>query len=533
MGFIDEAIQYGYKAEQILNMIGTHNPKFKEKINEAVKYGYTPASILRDIAGIFKSDRGKKAAKVLGVNPKFARNLAFSKDLDPAYVIPEQMQPEPGDHGTQDTIGNIAGAGIGAAAGFAAGGPVGAVSGAIGGSEAYQQLVDRYREKNKQGKHLSFPDFVKSLAIAASKGTATGFSTKFLMDILNKMGGSEQEKEGANIQTVPTEEVDQTEEILQDQGNEEEIKKSYEVINNSPMGSLLSKIPEELTPIETMKLGRKMFGTQFIKDIERERKKPFEDVYEEFKQYKQEEPQEEVQESQVEEIEEDPDKDLVERKITKGESEPFEPSQSSVLNGIFKSPKQDAKSLKGKAKPIPGANKSSNVIGTFYNPDTKEMRAVFGSGGVYTYPNVELEDFQNVVGGKAKPITEGENTLGFWYRKKDKSSGAAFDKYIKKQKEKYPHTKLEPSQYTLPEKQILTAKRTFLASDFFEPFKKQRKRGRHVEKGKALKDMESSLKEMDDDFVGDIVEYIEEQLKGVLKNPPTVSRLQKEYKKRF
>jgi len=580
MGFIDEAISYGYQAKDILDMLGQTSPEFKGKIQEALKYGYTPAVILRDIATMFQNPKGEKTAKALGINPKYTRNLAFSEDLDPAYTIQEQMKGDAGT-GFQDTIGQMAGAGIGAGIGLAMGGPAGAIGGAAAGSDMYQQLVDRYRKSKEEGKALSFADFVKSLAIASSKGTAVGFSTKFLMDVLNKLSKGESPEE----QGAPQEGQGKPSDVKEGFGvptpEDEKPFSAYDYFKGKGVDNIISQFAGKMSPQEGRKAFRKLFGNTYVKDVERELKMPFEKAigmaFDEVSGSMQKpEPHgifakyqglTEPQMNRIRTIEKQIDtlrqkgvkedsqriRKLKERRdqIAQGKGMsmldeermrfekgygPMETTKASKMKEIFQGniPKgEEIGEIQKSIKPLENSLKSSNVLGAFFNKDTGKLRTVFGNGEIYEYDNISFDELNKVTGGNVRPVTEGENEFGIWFQDKKKSVGAAFNQYIKKKAEEFPYRKLEKSEYRPKEEQLRTANRTFLASGIFEPFKTQRKKGRQMEKGKILRDIEPSLKNMDDEFLQDVVAYLEDKLSTKLKHPPKVSRLQKEFRKEF
>ena len=213
---------------------------------------------------------------------------------------------------------------------------------------------------------------------------------------------------------------------------------------------------------------------------------------------------------------------------------------ADIYNNIFAEeeyPKAKGKQKERSIKPMEIAQKSSSVRGAQYDEKTNKLRIVFGSekgrkgGGVYEYDNVEKETFEKITGGKAKPITEGSNRYGIWFTGKDKSIGAALHKTVKSDKEKYPYTPIAVGDRAPTEKQILESDRSFIASEIFAPFGRQRERGRSLVEAKSLKEMMPLVKDMDDDYVADMLDFIKGELKRVLKNPPTISRLKKELEK--
>jgi len=73
---------------------------------------------------------------------------------------------------------------------------------------------------------------------------------------------------------------------------------------------------------------------------------------------------------------------------------------------------------------------SSNVNKIMYNDETKDLVIKFNSGDIYTYSNIEFEDFRDVLEGNAVCVTSGENRFGSWDVGKTPSVGAAVYKYL-------------------------------------------------------------------------------------------------------
>jgi hypothetical protein len=69
--------------------------------------------------------------------------------------------------------------------------------------------------------------------------------------------------------------------------------------------------------------------------------------------------------------------------------------------------------------------RSSNVEVVSYNDELKEMVIRFNNGETYTYYNVDMSLFDDIVDGKGKAITEGQNKYGRWNIGKSPSVGAA------------------------------------------------------------------------------------------------------------
>ena len=73
---------------------------------------------------------------------------------------------------------------------------------------------------------------------------------------------------------------------------------------------------------------------------------------------------------------------------------------------------------------------SSNVNSVVYQDETKELVIKFRDGGIYTYFDVDINEFMSVVQGLAECKTEGSNKWGEWYVGKTPSVGAAVWEYL-------------------------------------------------------------------------------------------------------
>jgi len=84
-----------------------------------------------------------------------------------------------------------------------------------------------------------------------------------------------------------------------------------------------------------------------------------------------------------------------------------------------------------KQSKIKGAVKSSNLWKLGYDASKEIMIAEFNTGTRYRYFDVPFSAFDQVVKGRAHPLTTGSNKWGSWDPQKYPSIGAAFHKYIK------------------------------------------------------------------------------------------------------
>lgn len=537
------AKMFGYTSDQIIKFLMKQVPGLDKKIEQALAAGYTTDQVIN----FLKNQGGESPKARKRIEEEYSRPFT-----DEQGRLTETQRQEKGskrakkqDFLTQTldpkrTLSTVAGAGIG----YATGGPVGAVTGAMGGSEAYDDLIRRYEQHKAEGGTLGLKDFIASIAKGGAKAAGATALVNTAKDFLSTLGEAPQDEEQAQAPTPPVEgseqeapaEVEQIEEVTEKVISPEEAKKSYEVLARSGIGGLLERIEQDLSPIDAMKLTRKMYGDQSIKDIERERKKPFEEVFEEWRDYLRQGQKAEVQEQPEEEVAEP----LEAQDTTQVQWSQVEEPRAFSFNELFKGGEERGETqLKGRAQPFESAMKSSNLSAATFDPDSSKMRILFrakegGKGGtVYEYENMDEETFNQMTGGEAKPVTEGSNKFGVWFNTKNPSIGATFSKFIKKNPEKFPYKKVEPDSYSLEEKQIVNADRAHLASELFEPFAQKRKEGRQKARAQGLKDIVPALKAMDDQFLFDVVEYLEEKLQGKLKNEPTVKRLGKEFEKEF
>lgn len=69
---------------------------------------------------------------------------------------------------------------------------------------------------------------------------------------------------------------------------------------------------------------------------------------------------------------------------------------------------------------------SSNVDKMMYSDETNELVVKFNDGSIYTYFNIDFNDFMNVMNGNAECRTDGPT----WEIGKTPSVGAAVWKYL-------------------------------------------------------------------------------------------------------
>lgn len=547
------AKQFGYGADELLNFAAKAIPGFEDKIKYALAAGYSADELLKFLQNAFADGKSLKnyaqKSDATSLTEQISRRGTDTEKQLQASIKNKRL----GSILNPDKLLSAAG---GAAIGGLAGGPMGAIGGAVGGLETYDDLLRKYEQHIAGGGQQGLQDFLQSVVKGGAKGVGVagmGEAAQRLFQALQKQGTPEGEEElqaeesgQAPPESPPEGEVVQeqtVEEVVPEQEAIDKGQESYEVLKSLGAGNLVDRLSGSVNPDEGFRAMRNLFGNQWLKDIKKKTGRDPEAVIKEAFEFAKsgksaETSPETIEKSVTEEAEATPEsvEAETEQKITVGE-DPKADMMRSIFEGASAQPQAQGKSQR-KPKPIANALKSSNVRGAFYDADKKKMRVVFGAkpgskepAAVYSYDNVDQKAFNDMVGGKAKPLTEGENKFGLWFNEKNPSVGAAFSKFIKKNADKYPYEKVGKEDYTLEEKQISEADRTFLASDLFEPFKKVREQGRRIKKASELQGILPALKQVDEEFLSEIIEYVEDKIG--LKNPPTVKRLKKEIEKEF
>lgn len=263
---IEKALAAGYTTEQVFEFLrkqGIDNPKSRKKLEEQYSRPFTD-----EPGRLTETQRQQKALK------RSRKQDFLTQTLDPKR------------------IGSTA---IGAGAGFAAGGPVGAIGGAMAGFETYDDLIRKYEEHKASGGTLSLLDFLKSIAVGGAKGAGSVALINTAKDMLNTIQNSgEQEPElpsqgaqGAQESPDTISDTDELDTSFQEHTeiSEDNLKNSHDIFINSRVGDFLKRVSQDLNGLEARNLAKKMFGSAAVQEIERLAKKPFEEVYEEFKQY--------------------------------------------------------------------------------------------------------------------------------------------------------------------------------------------------------------------------------------------------------
>jgi len=450
---------------------------------------------------------------------------------DPRSLRERQLGAEEERARAARTPAALAGGALGGAAGFALGGPAGAATGAAAGFTGMDSLLNSYAKRVSEGSSMGLGDFVKAAVKGAGSGALANQLLAFGQALSEPSEEIRQEPDKAPVES--DEVVSESDEIREMSPDEAvnilkqagQLDRATIIAQNNP-DDVVAKALEATVNRNVNRELHKQFGKSLgeitltamprIREVETK-------VPEEETKIPEEEtkvPDEEVR----------PLRDV--KRVDMGRDLLGETYQSLIT------PAKATKPL-GRVAPFASALKSSNVRGATYDADAQKMRVVFApkkgrkGGTVYEYDNIDMETFEKMTGGQSRPITEGESEFGIWFNEKDPSVGAAFHKFIKTNADKFPYQKQEPSGFRIDEKQLIEADRTFLGSSLFEPFRQARDRGKQLVKGQALRQLEPALKSMDDEFVADVVAFLEDKLKSKLKTPPKVKRLQKEFQKEF
>ena len=535
MGYIDQAVKYGYQAKEILDRLLRDNPEFASRAGQAIAAGYTAEQILQSVARNFQGKSGRRSAKALGIRPQYARNLAFSEDLDPATVIPEAQRGDAS--GLQRGIGTAVGTGLGAAAGAIAGGPMGALRGAAAGGTAGADLLSSYERHRQEGGQLSFADFAK----AAAKGSGASYAVG---TIANQFTGSNQAKDSPGLQEEPAQPSPQESEPAQPESVESAATAQPTITPEQAVEILRANNVLDRATVtaqnNTDDVVAKVIKATTNRAVDREIQKKHGVGIEEVTLAALPMLRGEQSGSQTPDLGSQTQESAVQAEQASG-VKPLDTEtnlRTVAFENIFTPPLGDGADL-GRVQPIADSLKSSNVLGAKYFPDTQKMRVVFQTregrkgGTVYEYDNVDEATFNKFTQGKATPVTEGENVRGIWFRGKNKSIGAAFHEHIRKNADKFPPKKQNASAHSVSENQIIEADRALLATELFEPIKEIREQGRAIVSGAALKDKIGPVEGMDDEFFEYAAYLLRDELKKVLKNPPKIERLEKEFRKAF
>lgn len=80
---------------------------------------------------------------------------------------------------------------------------------------------------------------------------------------------------------------------------------------------------------------------------------------------------------------------------------------------------------------------SSNVDRISYEDETKELVVQFNDGDIYTYYDIDFQEFLDVMNGQGICRTTGSNQYGSWFLGKYPSVGAAVYRILVKRGKSY------------------------------------------------------------------------------------------------
>ena len=545
MNAFELAQSVGFDENSILKFLAKANPQISDALSKAIKLGYSTEDVFNYLS---KAMNGAK------VNPKFQKRV-FSQANEANIHRRAQNVPVDAGKATQlPIIGGLVGAGVG----FATGGPIGALAGGISGYGQLDKLSKAYEEHTRSGGEIPFTDFISNLAIGSTIAGLGGSQVKPLRELaknyIASLGSEAPQTPGAignqTSQAFGGQGIQgQPQEASQESGAPQAAPTRQEgqsylgrALEGKDFSSLDPKVKNRVVtlgrkleefqnkglPYDDPKVQRvvervnQILGNAKTGTVARETER--------FNKEYQDTETESIEETEEIAPEQKLNRDIKENTLKGRAKISADPNQFENVFKIDIPKENEIKSIDKPTKSLQNSLKSSNVSGVFYDDKTNKMRIIFKSGSPYEYENATIKELEQVIGGKAKPITEGANQYGFWFPEKNKSVGAAFNKFIKKKEEEFPFRPLEKKELKPEELQAQESQRTFNVTNFFEPFKKLRKKGQQHLKGQVLKELVPAMKNMDDEEAQAIVAEIEEKLG--LKNPATIKRLLKEIEKR-
>lgn len=80
---------------------------------------------------------------------------------------------------------------------------------------------------------------------------------------------------------------------------------------------------------------------------------------------------------------------------------------------------------------------SSNIDRLLYNDETRELIVKFNGGTIYTYYDIDFDEFLGVMNGAGICKTSGQNKYGSWFIGKTPSVGAACFRILIRSGKKY------------------------------------------------------------------------------------------------
>jgi len=447
VSFIEDAIRYGYKAEEILQTMMSANPEFANKIGDAFAFGYSANEILQSLASNFQGKQGKKAAKRFGFRPDEAQNLVFSSRADPSTIIRESIMPEDQGSGLRTGLGTTASTAAGGLIGAAIGGPAGALRGAAAGYGAGGDLVKSYEKHRAEGGSMKFNDFVR----AAMKGGASALAAGQAYDFFNKpptqaTGEPAGLLGGGEVIDISTGEQSSSEPIItpppEPAAPVMERDTARSILNAAGVLGALEGAAK-INPIEKVSgMARHFLGASKVEKLEKKTGLAIDDIIAAaFPQEEQagtpiapEQPQDPLAEADKLPPEigaSTPIAPQPETPVAPETPQVDERTQSAIMSAFDKAPVKASKGKQRAFDPVT-AVPSSNIRSIHYNPKEKYLQTLFGSGQAYEYFDVPANEVEKLRAGSVAAKTEGENAFRLYYTGKDPSVGATFNEIIKK-----------------------------------------------------------------------------------------------------
>lgn len=407
------SIMMGYKPEQILNFLGSSDPKMAKKIAQATGLGYTVPQILNFLGlnGTNKkqSDSKRYAEEWFSANDMMSR--AFGGGVDSIRQLQEQATQSDGPQRKQarETLGKIGKGALGALA-LASG------AGLLGGSAAAAGV---------------------GAAGAAEGAAAAGAARGGLGAIGSALGGSRASGIAQGLASA-----------LGATGNEDGVTRDqvFATINDYGIGDLFTERGVKAkSPQSLLKSLNKTLGTDWLTAISKKLGIGPNEVISKGYAYLQEGPEEQLPQGTAQEPEVMQQPEMAQQPQAQAAA-PEELFEGEVIE-------QPPQPLTGRdLKPVERM-RSSNLSQVAYDPEAKRLQVAFrpsgqAKGALYEYEGVDPNDITAFMQGQGAAKTTGANAFGSWFSTKDPSIGAAFNNFIKRKndegQEVYDYRQIDP-----------------------------------------------------------------------------------------
>ena len=454
MTLIQQALAVGWSAQQILNYISRKVKGIYGGIQNSRKSGYTDEDILKFLQGKIKS-------------PKVSEpETAYGKYLKQSGLLTKDERDQRRAKGIKSAL-QAGGTALSAYAAYQAGNQFAPqLQQILGIGQGGVQPTAGTQPGPVQ------PPVAGTQPIAASKPIPQQPS----------------ETEPPSLSVAEQQPLEQEQTIPEDN-----LQKSYEIIVNSPVGSIFENTRQELDPQTARKLVQQYYGSSQVKTLESQSGKPFEQLFDEYKQYKASQSQDQgpiesqVQEplNQAEPTQSEPEKEVTEQVEVEEEVEKPIERGSTVLTKdgniatVEELPGKSAKiSVDGKKRVVNsndlinlpvteeelvntfdnfkdqlGGTFSNNASLVGYDEDEDEIIYNPHDGPTYVLRNVPQELKQklfDVASGKgfATRKTTGENFIGGWTKGTESPIGAVMNEITQYMNKKFGKDKSYIKKYT-------------------------------------------------------------------------------------